>query len=82
MTTPLSDAEDERLRDLNRQLGTARLLVGKFVAQIEEHDAMSARDRFTEHGRDLTARIDGLREGREMWQKRVDELVAAIGGES
>ncbi len=50
------------------QLTTARTLLAQFIVQIEEHEATGAH----------ADRIDGLREGRATWEKRVAELEAQV----
>lgn len=50
------------------QLTTARMLLAQFIVQIEEHEATGAH----------ADRIDGLREGRATWEKRVAELEAQV----
>lgn len=52
-------------RPVKAQLTTARLLLA----------------RRTPRGRDLSARLDGLKEGREKWAKKVDELEARLATE-
>jgi len=61
-------------RPAEAQLTTARMLLAQFITQIEEFDGMNREQRRTPRGRDLSSRIVGLREGREKWQARVDEL--------
>lgn len=60
------------------QLTTARMLLAQFIVQIEEFEAMNREERRTPRGRDLANRIDGLREGRATWEKRVAELEAEV----
>lgn len=62
-------------RTATAQLLTARLLLAQFDAQLDEYDAMN-RDarRGTPRGRDLSARLAGLRQGRAKWAARVREL--------
>lgn len=67
-------------RDLEAQLRTARMLLAQFIVQIEEFEGMNRRARRTPRGRDLAARIDGLREGHAKWTGRVTELEAALEG--
>lgn len=61
------------------QLTTARMLLAQFITQIEEFEGMNREQRRSPRGRDLSARIDGLREGREKWTARVADLEAQIG---
>lgn len=63
-------------RSIQAQLSTARNLLVQFIAQIEEYEAMNRRQRRTPRGRDLAARIEGLREGRATWEARIAELEA------
>lgn len=49
--------------------GIAAMMLVQFIAQIEEFEAMNRKARRTEHGRDLAARIDTLREGRAKWER-------------
>lgn len=69
-------------RSPEAQLGTARMLLAQFIVQIEEVEGMNREQRRTPRGRDLAARIDGLREGLKTWTDRVAELEALIGGSS
>ena len=68
-------------RPVKAQLTTARLLLAQFIAQLDEYAAMNREDRRTPRGRDLSARLDGLKEGREKWAKKVDELEARLATE-
>lgn len=68
-------------RPLKAQLTTARLLLAQFIAQLDEYAAMNREARRTPRGRDLCARLDGLKEGREKWAKKVDELEARLAAE-
>lgn len=70
---------DKPGRPAEAQLTTARMLLAQFIVQIEEYEAMNREQRRTPRGRDLSSRIVGLREGREKWQTRVDELEEQIG---
>ena len=54
------------------------MLLAQFIVQIEEFEAMNREERRSPRGRDLTRRIDGLREGRAEWEKRVAELEAEV----
>ena len=65
-------------RDLKAQLTTARMLLAQFITQIEEFEGMNREQRRTPRGRDLTARIDGLREGHATWTKNVADLEAQL----
>jgi hypothetical protein len=65
-------------RTVEAQLTTARVVLAQFRAQIAEFDGMNREDRRTERGRDLAARIEGLREGLATWEKRVAHLEAAL----
>lgn len=69
-------------RPADAQLGTARHLLAQFITQVEEFEGMNREQRRTPRGRDLSSRIDGLREGREKWQARVDELEKQIEARS
>lgn len=65
------------------QLTTARLLLAQFEEQITEWRHMSPqRRRRTVRGKDLTARMDGLKAGRERWAARVAELEAQVATET
>ncbi|WP_454113555.1 hypothetical protein [Microbacterium maritypicum] len=68
-------------RPVKAQLTTARLLLAQFIAQLDEYAAMNREARRTPRGRDLSARLDGLKEGREKWAKKVDELEARLATE-
>ncbi len=68
-------------RPVKAQLTTARLLLAQFIAQLDEYAAMDREARRTPRGRDLSARLDGLKEGREKWAKKVDELEARLATE-
>lgn len=61
-------------RPLIAQLATARLLIAQFEQQILEHDTMNRAKRRTPRGRDLTNRIEKLREGLTIWRKRATDL--------
>ena len=63
------------------QLTTARLLLAQFIAQLDEYAVMNREARRTPRGLDLSARLDGLKEGREKWAKKVDELEARLATE-
>lgn len=70
-------------RTAEAQLVTARLLLAQFDQQLTEwaHMSPSRRTR-TVRGRDLRARLDGLKDGQAKWSARVAELeqqVAAKG---
>lgn len=65
-------------RTAKAQLLTARMILAQFITQIEEFEGMNREQRLTERGRDLTARIDGLRAGRSTWADRVTELEAEL----
>ncbi|MDR6868463.1 hypothetical protein J2Y69_003079 [Microbacterium resistens] len=65
------------------QLTTARLLLAQFDEQIREFERMGAKRRVrTVRGRDLSARIGGLRRGRATWAQRVERLAEQIASES
>lgn len=68
-------------RPVKAQLTTARLLLAQFIAQLDEYAAMNREARRTPRGLDLSARLDGLKEGREKWAKKVDELEARLATE-
>lgn len=73
------------MRSPEKQLTTALLLLVQFESQINEYEAMNRAARRTPRGRDLSARIDGLRQGHATWTNRVEQLRAQIameGGES
>jgi len=59
--------------------GIAAIILAQYIAQIEEFEAMSRKQRRTPRGRDLADRIDGLREGREKWQRSLDAARAREG---
>lgn len=61
------------------QLTTARMLLAQFIVQIEEFEGMNREQRRSPRGKDLTARIDGLRQGHATWMARVAELETQIG---
>ncbi|WP_437582714.1 hypothetical protein ACSAGD_10635 [Paramicrobacterium sp. CJ85] len=61
-------------RDTKAQLATARMLLAQFNTQIQEFEGMNREARRTARGRDLTNRIDGLRQGHQTWTERVAEL--------
>lgn len=70
-------------RSLAAQLSTARYLIAMFEAQIEEHDAMGVkRRRRTVRGKDLSARIDGMREGHAKWVGIAADLEARIAADT
>jgi hypothetical protein len=70
-------------RDPKDQLFTARLILEQFNAQIEEFDGMNRQDRRgTARGRDLSTRIDGLRDGQAKWAARVTELEERMAREA
>lgn len=66
-------------RTPDAQLTTARMLLAQFITQIEEFEDMNREQRRTDRGRDLSSRIDGLREGHAKWTATVAELEAQIG---
>ena len=68
-------------RPVKAQLTTARLLLAQFIAQLDEYAAMNREARRTPRGRDLSARLDGLKEGREKWAKKDGELEARLATE-
>ena len=68
-------------RPVTAQLTTARLLLAQFIAQLDEYAAMNREARRTPRGRDLSARLDGLKDGREKWAAKVDELEARLATE-
>ncbi|QPZ39721.1 hypothetical protein [Paramicrobacterium chengjingii] len=61
-------------RSASKQLGTARMLLAQFDAQIQEFEGMNREARRTERGRDLAKRIDVLRDGQATWRDRVADL--------
>ncbi|GAB2519583.1 hypothetical protein [Paramicrobacterium agarici] len=65
-------------RGPKQELSTARMLLAQFTAQIQEFESMNREARRTERGRDLTNRIDGLRQGHQTWTDRVAELEKQI----
>ena len=69
-------------RDPKRQLVTARMILALFDNQLAEYDRMN-RDqrRSTPRGRDLTARLHGLKEGRAAWARKVAALETQIAAE-
>lgn len=70
-------------RSAKAQLTTARLLLAQFNEQIAEWQHMSpARRRRTVRGKDLTARLDGLKAGREKWTARVADLEARVAADT
>lgn len=68
-------------RPVTAQLTTARLLLAQFIAQLDEYAAMNREARRTPRSRDLSARLDGLKDGREKWAAKVDELEARLATE-
>lgn len=68
-------------RPVKAQLTTARLLLAQFIAQLDEYAVMNREARRTPRGLDLSARLGGLKEGREKWAKKVDELEARLATE-
>ncbi|NYF29025.1 MULTISPECIES: hypothetical protein [unclassified Microbacterium] len=68
-------------RPVKAQLTTARLLLAQFIAQLDEYAAMNREARRTPRGRDLSARLGGLKDGREKWAAKVDELEARLATE-
>ena len=69
-------------RSAQAQLATARLLVAQFEAQIGEWESMGEkRRRRSVRGRDLSARIDGLRTGLAKWTQRAADLEARVAAE-
>ncbi|SDT22080.1 hypothetical protein [Microterricola viridarii] len=74
-------------RDAESKLGTARILLAMFDAQIASHDehmksteAMKQRSiKAKKFDPTIIERIDGLREGRETGAARVNELEAQAG---
>ena len=66
-------------RPVKAQLTTARLLLAQFIAH--EYAVMNREARRPPRGLDLSARLDGLKEGREKWAKKVDELEARLATE-
>ncbi len=56
------------------QLSTARLIVAQFQAQIDEFEGMNRASRRTPRGRDLAARMEGLRVGLRTWTQRVSDI--------
>lgn len=65
-------------RSPQAQLTTARILLAQFYEQINEYEAMNREQRRTPRGRDLAARIDGLRDGQAKWRQRAAQLEAQI----
>lgn len=69
-------------RPLVAQLTTARLLLAQFGEQLAEYQHMPPRKRrTTARGKDLTARLSGLRAGHATWTERVADLEARIAAE-
>ena len=68
-------------RPVEAQLTTAKLLLAQFIAQLDEYAAMNREARRTPRGRDLSARLDGLKEGRETWAAKVEKLEARLATE-
>jgi hypothetical protein len=68
-------------RPVKAQLTTARLLLAQFIAQLDEYAAMNREARRTPRGRDLSARLSGLEEGRAKWSRTVAELEARLATE-
>lgn len=68
-------------RPVAAQLTTAKLLLAQFIAQLDEYAAMNREARRTPRGKDLSARLDGLKAGREKWTAKVDELEARLATE-
>lgn len=62
-------------------VATERPVKAQFIAQLDEYAAMNREARRTPRGRDLSARLDGLKEGREKWAKKVGELEARLATE-
>ena len=69
-------------RSPQAQLSTARYLLAQFITQLDEFEAMNRQQRRTPRGRDLAARLAGLREGRAKWEGRVAGLEARVAAES
>lgn len=67
------------MRSPEKQLTTALLLLAQFENQISEYEAMNRAARRTPRGRELSSRIDGLRQGHATWTNRVAQLRAEIG---
>lgn len=64
-------------RSVKAQLSTARMLLAQFDQQLAEWAHMSpSRRKRTVRGRDLRARLDGLKAGRAKWAARVADLEA------
>ncbi len=75
MTVPIE-------RTATAQLATARIILAQFDEQLREWDQMPLRKRkSTKRGRDLSARLDGLRQGQATWRARVDRLEAEVAEE-
>lgn len=69
-------------RDPKRQLVTARMLLALFENQLAEYDRMDREQRrSTPRGRDLTARLPGLKSGQATWARRVAALETQIAAE-
>lgn len=73
---------DEAGRSATAQLATARHLLAQFEAQITEYEAMNREERRTPRGRDLTARIAGLRQGHTTWTARAAQLEPLAAAEA
>lgn len=64
------------------QLVTARLLLAQFEEQLAEWQHMSPnKRRRTARGKDLRARLDGLKAGHATWTARVADLEAREAAE-
>lgn len=69
-------------RDPRRQLVTAVGLLALFQNQLGEWDRMNRDQRRSARGRDIEARLPGLRAGHAKWSARVAELRAQIAAET
>lgn len=68
-------------RSVTAQLSTARWLLAQFEAQLNELAGMNREARRTARGRELVARRQGLKDGREKWAARANDLEARAGDE-
>jgi hypothetical protein len=68
-------------RPLEAQLATARMLLGQYATQIDEHDGMNREQRRSPRGLDLAGRIVGMRAGLKKWMGIAADLEKAIKDE-
>lgn len=69
-------------RDPRKQLVTARMVLALFDNQLSEYDRMNREQRrSTPRGRELTARLHGLKQGRATWARKVAALETQIAAE-